>query len=98
MIVLPNSLKTSYKKIKKLCLIDLKINSQVVTQATLQRKEFSSIATKVLLQMAAKVGNTLWVPKPIESLRGKKIMLIGVDSTSEKGSKGKVIGFCASLN
>lgn len=38
MIVLPNQLKTSYKKLKKLCITDLKINSQIVTQNTLQRK------------------------------------------------------------
>jgi aubergine-like protein len=98
LIVLPNALKTSYKKIKKICLVDLKLVSQIVTQFTLGRKEFNSIATKVLLQMAAKVGNTLWVPKPMESLRGVRIMLVGVDSTADKNSKGKIIGFCASLN
>lgn len=63
LIVLPTPLKTSYKTIKKVCLLELKIISQMVTEATLQRKEFQSIATKVLLQMAAKVGNTLWVPR-----------------------------------
>jgi hypothetical protein len=98
LIVIPNSLKTSYKKIKKICLIDLKLNSQIVTQNTLQRKEFNSIATKVLLQMAAKIGNTLWVPRPMESLKNIKIMLVGVDSCPDKNSKNKIIGFCASLN
>lgn len=99
LIVLPNALKTSYKKIKKICLVDLKIVSQIVTQYTLGRqKEFNSIATKVLLQMAAKVGNTAWMPRPMDSLRDTKIMLVGVDSAADKNSRGKIIGFCASLN
>jgi hypothetical protein len=98
LIVLPNSLKTSYKKIKKICLIDLKLNSQIVTQYTLQREEFNWIATKVLLQMAAKIGNTLWIPRFMQSLRNIKIMLVGVDSCPDKNSKGKIIGFCALLN
>ena len=37
--------------------------TQVVTEGTLRKKNLQSIATKVLLQMIAKRGNTLWVPK-----------------------------------
>lgn len=48
--------------------------------------------------MAAKIGNTLWVPRPQETFRNTKIMLVGVDSSADKNSNGKIIGFCASLN
>lgn len=47
--------------------------------------------------MAAKVGNTLWVPRIPDTLRSSKIMLIGVDSDTDQ-SRGRVIGFCASIN
>lgn len=62
LIILPAKLKTSYKKLKKVCCCDLGVPLQVVLDTISQKKEFQSIATKVLLQMAAKVGNTLWVP------------------------------------
>lgn len=40
------------------------IVTQVFTDAKLRNKNIQSIATKVLLQIIAKRGNTLWVPKP----------------------------------
>jgi hypothetical protein len=41
----------------------ISMNSQVTLTSTLQKKGFNSILTKILLQMAVKVGNKLWVPK-----------------------------------
>ena len=35
----------------------------MTTEATLRKKNLQSIATKILLQIIAKRGNTLWVPK-----------------------------------
>jgi hypothetical protein len=63
LIVLPNQLKTQYKKIKNSALIKYKIICQMTTEATLRKKNLQSIATKILLQIIAKRGNTLWVPK-----------------------------------
>jgi argonaute-like protein implicated in RNA metabolism and viral defense len=62
-IVIPNNLKTQYARIKKQALIDNNMICQIVTDGTLRKKNLQSIATKVLLQIIAKRGNTLWVPK-----------------------------------
>ena len=48
--------------------------------------------------MAAKVGNTLWVPRS-KVVDSNKIMLIGINTSSDKGVKNKKrIGYCASTN
>ena len=62
LVILPAKIQDGYKKIKKTCCCDLGIPVQVVVDTISNKKEFQSIATKVLLQMAAKIGNTLWVP------------------------------------
>jgi hypothetical protein len=61
--VLPNPAKNIYKHLKTLCYCELNVLLQVVNDGILKKKEFQSVATKVLLQIAAKVGNVLWVPK-----------------------------------
>ena len=60
--ILPNSFKTHYSAIKKIVLKS-QVNSQVSLVSTMQKKGFASVFTKILLQMAAKLGNKLWVPK-----------------------------------
>jgi hypothetical protein len=66
LIVLPNNLKTAYPKLKQYTLIgdpSSKILTQFVTDGTLRRKNGAqTVHTKLLLQMAAKRGNILWVP------------------------------------
>lgn len=54
-------MKNDYKKIKNFT-IQLDLVTQVVLDGTLRKKGLQSIATKVLLQIIAKRGNTLWVP------------------------------------
>jgi hypothetical protein len=39
-----------------------------MTDATLRKKNLQSIATKVLLQIIAKRGNTLWVPETTKEI------------------------------
>jgi hypothetical protein len=39
-----------------------------MTDATLRKKNLQSIATKVLLQIIAKRGNTLWVPETAKEI------------------------------
>ena len=55
-------MKTDYKKIKLETITNLRMLTQVVTEGTLKKKNLQSIATKILLQIVAKRGNTLWVP------------------------------------
>lgn len=61
-VVIPMSLKNNYKNIKAHT-IKNEIVTQIVTEATLRKKGLQSIATKVLLQIIAKRGNILWVPR-----------------------------------
>ncbi len=63
LIVIPPNMKTQYKRIKEASLIENQIVCQVAVEATLRKKNAQSIATKILLQIIAKRGNTLWVPK-----------------------------------
>ncbi len=78
MIVIPISLKTQYKLIKNKSIVSSEMLTQVMVDSQFNKKGFQSIATKVLLQIIAKRGNTLWVPRPIGEI--KSCMLIGYDS------------------
>jgi hypothetical protein len=46
----------------------------MTTEATIRKKNMMSIATKILLQIIAKRGNTLWVPK-VPSNLGSAMMM-----------------------
>lgn len=72
--------------------------SQVILQGTLERKGFPAICSKLLQQIASKVGNVLWVAEPPHDLP-PKMMLIGVDVSHDKSDKAKsVVAFCASID
>ncbi|XP_031505882.1 uncharacterized protein LOC116268318 [Nymphaea colorata] len=62
LLILPANWKSDYKKLKKYAIEQVGILTQVMTDLTLRRRSLMSIATKVLLQIVAKRGNTLWVP------------------------------------
>lgn len=68
--------------------------TQVLTDAKLRNKNAQSIATKVLLQMIAKRGNTLWISKPTCSFNNT--MILGFD-TAKIGSK-TLMAACATIN
>ena len=44
----------------------------------MQKKGFASIMTKILLQMAAKIGNKLWVPKVSSKIPVSGVMMVGI--------------------
>ena len=83
LIILPISLKTQYKQLKITALAELEIVTQVATEATMRKKNLQSVATKILLQIIAKRGNILWVPKPL--CKPDKMMQVGFD-TAKVGS------------
>lgn len=93
-IVIPNNLKTSYKAIKTIAITKIQLVTQVLTDAKLRNKNLQSIATKVLLQIIAKRGNTLWVP--ISKGKLNDSMLAAYDS-GKVGSKN-VLALCATIN
>ena len=63
LIVIPPNMKSQYKRIKEASLLENKLVCQVAVEATLRKKNAQSIATKILLQIIAKRGNTLRVQK-----------------------------------
>ena len=58
-----NSMPSLQSEAEKAIQKGAKICCIVMTEGTLRKKGLQSIATKVLLQMIAKRGNILWVPR-----------------------------------
>lgn len=97
--IIPPSFKTYYKNLKQFTLkAGVGRNSQFAVTSTLQKKGMASILTKILLQMAAKVGNKLWVPKVPSRLYNCGVLLIGIESYSDQSSKSNVISYCSNTN
>lgn len=99
LFVLPDALKSQYKKLKKWALLS---QSEIVTQMTLEstmnKKGFNSIATKILIQIAVKVGNTPWIPEPPKGI-SEKIMIMGIDSSTDKEARNQsVVGICCTVD
>jgi len=96
MIVVPNNKGDTYHAIKKVLLVDRPIPSQVITGTLLKKgKGLMSVATKVALQMAAKLGAEPWgVAMPV-----KDTMVIGYDSYHDSNQRGMAVGaVVATLN
>jgi hypothetical protein len=93
LIILPNQFKTQYKKVKAEALLHHKIICQVTTEGTLRKKNLQSIATKILLQIIAKRGNTLWVPRMPAGM--PVTMMIAFETVRDRKS---TLGMCATLN
>ena len=74
MVIVPNNKGDNYHAIKKILCMDKPIPSQVMTGTVLKKdKGLMSVATKVAIQMAAKLGAEPWAIKmPI-----KGTMVIG---------------------
>jgi hypothetical protein len=73
---------------------NLNIVSQCIVDKTLKKNNAQSVATKILLQMIAKRGNILWVPKTTGKINDTMIMAFD----NAKGSFGNSIVCCASVN
>lgn len=93
LIILASTKKESYQKLKKYALKN-EMMTQMLTTKKIQGKGVTSVFTKVLLQMLAKRGNTLWVPESPKEI--SNIMLIGFDTAKFKNST--IITMCSTLN
>ena len=91
LIVLPNPLKTQYKRLKTTALLKHRIVCQMTTENTLRKNNLRSIATKILLQIIAKRGNTLWVPKIPSGV--SEAMMLAFETV--KTGKLTTLGMCA---
>ena len=92
---IPKNAKNSvYKSLKKFCAQERPVPSQVVVKSSLYKNALS-VCSKIICQINAKLGLSLWVSQIPEGLP-KKTMLIGADV--HHGNKGSVIGLCASFD
>ena len=108
MIVIPNNKSDAYATVKKICLTKFPTSSQVMTATVLKKpKGIGSVATKVAIQMAAKMGGEPWyLHIPIGDLMviGKSIrpliswsvidstFFTGYDTWHDASQKGLAVG------
>ncbi|KAM9391511.1 piwi-like protein 1 [Pholidichthys leucotaenia] len=95
-VVLPSWSSDLYASVKKQLCVQTPVPSQCVLASTINKpKGLMTVATKLALQMACKIGGELWsVEIPL-----KHLMIVGIDvyhSTSSKRSS--VAALVASLN
>ncbi|XP_054448603.1 piwi-like protein 4 [Pteronotus mesoamericanus] len=96
MCILPSNQQSYYESIKKYLSSDRPVPSQCVLVRTLSKQGMvMSIATKIAMQMACKLGGELWaVEIPLKSL-----MVVGIDVCKDAFNKGMVVvGFVANIN
>lgn len=89
-----NAKNTVYKAFKKYCAQEKPVPSQVVVKNSLYKNALS-VCSKIICQINAKLGLSLWSSQIPEGLP-KKLMIIGADV--HHGKKGSVIGLCASFD
>ena len=89
-----------YTDFKRYCFISKPIPSQFVLNSSLQPNKIRSVCSKIVLQINAKLGSSLWAPslKNLE-IANKDMMVIGADVFHNYGkNKQSVIGLCASFD
>jgi aubergine len=87
-VVLPTNRADRYSAVKKACLIDFGIPCQVVVKRTINHKSIGSIASKVAIQMNAKLGGQPWMIKlPVNGL-----MTVGFDVSHHPRDRSRSIG------
>ena len=101
MVVMRHADTGTYKTIKKVAYCDIGIPAQVVTGKVLMKQPHATkaIATKVMVQMAAKMGAEPWRIKSLFPFNAnKRRVVIGYD-TYHDGKQTKAVGaFVASIN
>merc|ERR550517_1549786 len=89
--IIPNNKGDTYHAIKKILCVNRPIPSQVIIGTLLKKfasKGFMAVATKVGIQMAAKLGAEPWgVNMPL-----KDAMVIGYDSYHDSNQRGLAVG------
>ncbi|KAK0153788.1 Piwi-like protein 1 [Merluccius polli] len=95
-VVLPSNKKDKYDSVKKYLCVDCPTPSQCVVGRTLSRPQaLMTVATKIALQIACKMGGELWsVDIPL-----KQLMIVGIDCYHDTVAGKRSIGaLVASLN
>ncbi|TDH12570.1 hypothetical protein EPR50_G00048300 [Perca flavescens] len=95
-VVLPSNRKDKYDSVKKYLCVDSPVPSQCVVSRTISKPQtLMTVATKIALQMACKMGGELWsVEIPL-----KQLMIVGIDCYHDTLAGKRSIGaLVASLN
>ncbi|CAF1184445.1 unnamed protein product [Adineta steineri] len=94
--VLSNGRKDRYDALKKYLCLDNPVPSQMVLTKTLTRRnQLMSVATKIGIQINAKLGGEVWGVQ----IPTKTLMVIGMDSYHDSKRRGASVGaFVASTN
>lgn len=83
-----NNRADRYAAIKRKCILDKPVPSQVVLLKSVNNKSFTSIATKIAIQMNCKIGGAAWtVHIPLKGL-----MIVGFDVCHDPRDKRKSYG------
>ena len=97
--IVPNNSAQTYNTIKRMCCLEFRVPSQVVTARIIANdKKRMSVITKVAIQINCKLGGRIWgVRIPV-----KNIMVIGIDLHKNTGirsrDKNAVAAFVASID
>ena len=86
-----------YAQLKKHSLCKNGYVSQVVKARSIQKKGAMSVCSKILLQLNAKLGGVSYKALTDKGLQGRKLMVVGVDSSHIK-KKGTGVAMVATLN
>uniref|UniRef100_A0A3Q3VLJ3 Piwi-like protein 1 n=1 Tax=Mola mola TaxID=94237 RepID=A0A3Q3VLJ3_MOLML len=95
-VILPSNRKDKYDSVKKYLCVDCPIPSQCVVSRTISRPQsLMTVATKIALQMACKMGGELWsVEIPL-----KHLMIVGIDCFHDTtAGRRSIAALVASLN
>ncbi|KAG7489102.1 hypothetical protein JOB18_004908 [Solea senegalensis] len=95
-VILPSNRKDKYDGVKKFLCVDCPTPSQCVLARTLSKPQaLMTVATKIALQIACKIGGELWsVEIPL-----KQLMIVGIDCYHDIAAGKRSIGaLVASLN
>uniref|UniRef100_T1IRX2 Uncharacterized protein n=1 Tax=Strigamia maritima TaxID=126957 RepID=T1IRX2_STRMM len=89
-VIVPNNKKDRYDAIKKFCVVDMGIPSQVIVTRSLSKKQtIMSVVTKIAIQVNCKLGGQVWrVKNPFDNC-----MVVGIDSYHDSAQKNR--SFCA---
>ena len=99
LVVIPNNKNDTYAAVKKITLCNLPIPSQCLTATVLRKfatKGMMSLASKVAVQMACKLGGEPWAVKVPAN---NTVMVIGYDTWHDASQKNVSVGaVVATLN
>ncbi|CAF1117009.1 unnamed protein product, partial [Didymodactylos carnosus] len=94
--MLPNNRKDRYDALKKYLCLDVPVPSQMVLSKTVaKRGQLMSVATKIGIQINAKLGGEIWSV----TIPSKTMIIIGLDTYKDsKQRNSRVSAFVASTN